>query len=1076
MTPASLPFRHPSNNWHEMHPDLLYNHREDHLRLQGMSVRQYLYPVHISLMFLFTQTLASALNLLLLRFHNFQYAEVVKLADCCVSDTALSREESLILDALHQLHRDQSPDAHACRLKISLVTVNSDISPPWSIAAEMLQYVSKLNNVSAACRLSVDEELTLLQNHVDINLNYKLANRQQFLRAVHDCSVSVLLKYPARPVLEDEFDSIIDKSCLNLEINDSFLSKFENVSYKRPADVTGTAAVASLNKWLANGLKLKGGKDSLGFLFFYEMMTGTCNVRIFGHDQGYVSACFMIRLLPQKEWQQHSLLMSVLRVFSLNPDLCLGLNAGDCPKVPSEQSNSVFKMMFKGMDNNFSKICKEIQPYLLRKRANIVWHDASITMKYVPPPTEDLGSLKTLPRPLVTTKVANYACTVRQLKPLPQDTVKGIKVGTGVGDVQVFGRMPLSPLGLESFIAKQTRQEEGLEKVSDKLPFDLRGHPSSRSHIASSMLRRLEDDAKEYANQANSGFTMKMVSLFDTQLKEYVQDTTCKGLADAVTRINQAIKAMSRQSDEDTSYFEVASEYVLSVANKIPAAKKGGDAELAGLRHELARTGRREPLLELDHLVSSLMSTEAEASLTQWNPFLDAGAVQQVLGLTIDLILRVVRIGHLRRCLAEARDLLDCLQRLQKTPLSKAVADPTILQELVLKSNMLAKSLSVKRTYMIDPKDASSSGAISYQGLKWDADGRLAGPNGLISGDGKDVMLFDPRFLVFEFIHNVMLRDQQVELVQEFMSAVSDPKRGSTCQQLIMGAGKTTVVCPLLALMLADSQRLVMQVVPRALLEFSRYIMRERFSALIRKPVYTFKFDRFRTVTPETYRKLVKARNSKSIVVTTPVDIKAFFLKYVEILHMIDANAKGASGSGSGGKEDLASLRSQAKICVRILELFFSGALLMDEVDLVLHPLKSELNFPLGRKEPLDLTQTQSGKGFRWEIPFHLLDALFYATEGRMTMNLHGSAEAEAVLQEMKTAIDEGSKLRVLQRTPHLVLLSRHFYNSRIRPILTRWAVFWFSLQRKAGLTDVDIVAFLSVSVCCAVLFFYSLS
>jgi hypothetical protein len=291
-----------------------------------------------------------------------------------------------------------------------------------------------------------------------------------------------------------------------------------------------------------------------------------------------------------------------------------------------------------------------------------------------------------------------------------------------------------------------------------------------------------------------------------------------------------------------------------------------------------------------------------------------------------------------------------------------------------------------------------------------------------------------------------------------------------------MGAGKTTVVCPLLALMLADSQRLVMQVVPRALLEFSRYIMRERFSALIRKPVYTFKFDRFRTVTPETYRKLVKARNSKSIVVTTPVDIKAFFLKYVEILHMIDANAKGASGSGSGGKEDLASLRSQAKICVRILELFFSGALLMDEVDLVLHPLKSELNFPLGRKEPLDLTQTQSGKGFRWEIPFHLLDALFYATEGRMTMNLHGSAEAEAVLQEMKTAIDEGSKLRVLQRTPHLVLLSRHFYNSRIRPILTRWAVFWFSLQRKAGLTDVDIVAFLSVSVCCAVLFFYSLS
>ena len=189
-----------------------------------------------------------------------------------------------------------------------------------------------------------------------------------------------------------------------------------------------------------------------------------------------------------------------------------------------------------------------------------------------------------------------------------------------------------------------------------------------------------------------------------------------------------------------------------------------------------------------------------------------------MLGLTIDLTLRVVRIGHMRRCLSEARDLLDCMQQLQKTPSGKAVADPTILQELVLKSNLLAKSLSVKRTYMIDPTDASSSGAISYQGLKWEADGRLSGQNGcILEGQAKDVMLFDPRFLVFEFIHNVMLRDQQVELVQEFMSAVSDPKRGSTCQQLIMGAGKTTVVCPLLALMLADSQRLVMQVLSRSL-------------------------------------------------------------------------------------------------------------------------------------------------------------------------------------------------------------------------------------------------------------------
>jgi len=28
-----------------------------------------------------------------------------------------------------------------------------------------------------------------------------------------------------------------------------------------------------LNKWVTNGMKLKGGKDDWGFLFFYELMT-----------------------------------------------------------------------------------------------------------------------------------------------------------------------------------------------------------------------------------------------------------------------------------------------------------------------------------------------------------------------------------------------------------------------------------------------------------------------------------------------------------------------------------------------------------------------------------------------------------------------------------------------------------------------------------------------------------------------------------------------------------------------------------------------------------------------------------
>ena len=115
---------------------------------------------------------------------------------------------------------------------------------------------------------------------------------------------------------------------------------------------------------------------------------------------------------------------------------------------------------------------------------------------------------------------------------------------------------------------------------------------------------------------------------------------------------------------------------------------------------------------------------------------------------------------------------------------------------------------------------------------------------------------FDPRFLVFEFTYSLMLRKSQVVLVNKFMSSLNSNR--SMCHQMIMGAGKTTVVAPLLALMLADGKSLVTQVVPHALLEFSRGVMREKFSAVVRKPVFTFQFDRGTQITRDLFMKLVK--------------------------------------------------------------------------------------------------------------------------------------------------------------------------------------------------------------------------
>lgn len=113
---------------------------------------------------------------------------------------------------------------------------------------------------------------------------------------------------------------------------------------------------------------------------------------------------------------------------------------------------------------------------------------------------------------------------------------------------------------------------------------------------------------------------------------------------------------------------------------------------------------------------------------------------------------------------------------------------------------------------------------------------------------------------------------------------------------------------------------------------------------------------------------------------TTPNALKSFALKFVELLHSIDllqhsqepstSVVKSFFGRALGGRSTAADdtlvrirdLQAQAAHAVRVLNLWQGSHLLMDEVDVILHPLKSELNYPIGPREPLDFTDNKAGK------------------------------------------------------------------------------------------------------------------
>jgi hypothetical protein len=135
------------------------------------------------------------------------------------------------------------------------------------------------------------------------------------------------------------------------------------------------------------------------------------------------------------------------------------------------------------------------------------------------------------------------------------------------------------------------------------------------------------------------------------------------------------------------------------------------------------------------------------------------------------------RAGQVARCLTNVADVLDLCKKISGAPEHR---NETVIKAISLKSSSLAELLCTRRGY--PTVESGESLTVSY----------------------------DPRFLLFEFTANMMLRDSQIRLVRRFVQAFESG--GSLCHQLIMGAGKTTVIAPLLALILGSPNRLVVQV------------------------------------------------------------------------------------------------------------------------------------------------------------------------------------------------------------------------------------------------------------------------
>ena len=300
--------------------------------------------------------------------------------------------------------------------------------------------------------------------------------------------------------------------------------------------------------------------------------------------------------------------------------------------------------------------------------------------------------------------------------------------------------------------------------------------------------------------------------------------------------------------------------------------------------------------------------------------------------------------------------------------------------------------------------------------------------------------------------------------------------------------------------------------------------------------------------------KLRHARNVKAVVVAAPQSVKSLLLKWAEV-HSILLNDKLLKSSGAGKvgkdgkpkksgwgwwssgkskKEKNAKTNSKSQVkktktskhlkklqkhlsrmkhtaahllqsqehkrleqeariiqdCIKVLQ---GGTVLMDEVDLLLHPLKSELHWPLGEKLPLDLTEAQDETskkttqiasagskhgesplladvgvaGLRWRVASHILNVLNVAVDlqadwkqGKeraveMTMWAAGfpldaasrsrqqNLLASKLVGNVVSTVKDGIECNALTTIPHLILLNTVWYHAKLLPVLVDWVAIY---------------------------------
>ncbi|RAQ59819.1 hypothetical protein COH20_002093 [Aspergillus flavus] len=208
-----------------------------------------------------------------------------------------------------------------------------------------------------------------------------------------------------------------------------------------------------------------------------------------------------------------------------------------------------------------------------------------------------------------------------------------------------------------------------------------------------------------------------------------------------------------------------------------------------------------------------------------------------------------------------------------------------------------------------------------------------------------------PDWLLMEIEANMLIRKVQVAVAR---ATILPATKSNSVLQLNMGQGKTSVIMPMVACVLANRHNLARLVVPKALLLQTAQIIQSRLGGLVGREICHIPFSRkspTEVASVQEYKALhMESLDQCGIVLTTPEHLLSFKLCGIQCL----------------SDSHLESARHMISISGWLTQVCRD---VVDESDFSL-AVKTQLVYPSGTQLPLD------GQPYRWKIAHALLNLL----------------------------------------------------------------------------------------------------